>query len=171
MIFYYSSGGVGAQIFNQNLNFFLQEEIKFFEYSELEKRSCDLLIIHDDNLHHQQLKKIIDQHFDCSVILISSRKFKNDKITTQLSEGVSVRTIVEVCRLALGRKISRNRSGFNPTEEVFLKALLQGASNKEMAREYDLPLSAVKYYLQKLYNKLGVKNRNQAALKAREIIV
>ena len=54
---------------------------------------------------------------------------------------------------------------------VVLKSIMKGASNKEIARKYGLTVSAVKYHARYLFKKLGVKNRTQAALLGRKIIV
>jgi DNA-binding NarL/FixJ family response regulator len=56
-------------------------------------------------------------------------------------------------------------------EEVLLQALLQGVQDKQIAYECDLPLHVVKYRLRTLYDKMGVANRTQAALMARELII
>lgn len=56
-------------------------------------------------------------------------------------------------------------------DKVLLEALLQGVQDKQIAYERDLPLHIVKYRLRTLYDKMGVANRTQAALMARDIII
>jgi DNA-binding NarL/FixJ family response regulator len=56
-------------------------------------------------------------------------------------------------------------------DQILLQALLQGVQDKQIAYERDLPLHVVKYRLRTLYDKMGVANRTQAALMARELII
>ncbi len=56
-----------------------------------------------------------------------------------------------------------------PREQVLLKDLMRGQQDKQIAYNHDLPLHTVKYRLRSLYDKMGVMNRTQAALMAREI--
>lgn len=47
---------------------------------------------------------------------------------------------------------------------------MQGQQDKQIAYDHDIPLHQVKYRLRTLYEKIGVSNRTQAALKARDLI-
>lgn len=47
-------------------------------------------------------------------------------------------------------------------EEIVLKRLKDGASNKEIARELGVEEYTVKYYMRGLFKKLGAKNRTHA---------
>lgn len=44
--------------------------------------------------------------------------------------------------------------------------LAMGATLKEIAKEYDLPLSGVKYHTHSIYKKLSVDNKSEAISKA-----
>lgn len=55
-----------------------------------------------------------------------------------------------------------------PRELEVLHFLVQGASNKEIARELELQLVTVKLHVRGICRKLNAKNRTQAALTARE---
>lgn len=57
------------------------------------------------------------------------------------------------------------------SEQVLLQELVKGQQDKHIAYDHDLPLHVVKYRLRTLYDKMGVANRTQAALMAREIIL
>ena len=50
-----------------------------------------------------------------------------------------------------------------------LEKLLQGLSNKEIARGLQLTENTVKFHLKKVFTKLQVKRRTQAVAKAREL--
>jgi DNA-binding NarL/FixJ family response regulator len=55
---------------------------------------------------------------------------------------------------------------FSERELVMLRMISEGASNKEIARQLDLQEVTVKFYLSRLFSRLGVKNRAQAAVEA-----
>lgn len=59
--------------------------------------------------------------------------------------------------------------GLSPRESAVLAHLLQGQSNKEIARHLDLQEVTIKLHMRSICRKLEVKNRTQAALRAREI--
>ncbi len=54
-------------------------------------------------------------------------------------------------------------------EGAVLGFLLKGQSNKEIARELDLQEVTIKLHMRSICRKLDVKNRTQAALRAREL--
>ncbi|MEY8802513.1 response regulator transcription factor [Leisingera sp. XS_AS12] len=56
----------------------------------------------------------------------------------------------------------------SPRERQVLKGLTEGKSNKEIARDLEIPEPTVKLHMKTLYRKLEVTNRTQAALAARE---
>ena len=53
-------------------------------------------------------------------------------------------------------------------ERQVLKGLTEGKANKEIARDLDLSEPTIKLHVKTLYRKVGVSNRTQAALIARE---
>jgi len=54
-------------------------------------------------------------------------------------------------------------------EKEVLKGLLNGESNKEMARTHDLSEVTIKHHLKSLRSKLGAKNRTHAVCRAIEL--
>lgn len=58
--------------------------------------------------------------------------------------------------------------GLSGREIETLRGLCQGKSNKEIARELDLQEVTIKLHVKNIFAKLGVKNRTQAALRARD---
>ncbi len=56
-----------------------------------------------------------------------------------------------------------------PRETEVLSYLVDGASNKEIARALDLQIVTVKLHVRGICRKLEAKNRTQAALKAKEL--
>lgn len=55
-----------------------------------------------------------------------------------------------------------------PREKQVLSYLIKGAVNKDIARALDLQVVTVKLHMRGICRKMGVKNRTQAALMARE---
>lgn len=64
---------------------------------------------------------------------------------------------------------SRTKTEFTPRESEVLSYLLDGASNKEIARALDLQVVTVKLHIRGICRKLNAKNRTQAALMARDM--
>jgi DNA-binding NarL/FixJ family response regulator len=54
-------------------------------------------------------------------------------------------------------------AGLSPKELTILRAVASGASNKELARTLWVSEQTVKFHLTKIYRKLGVANRTEAA--------
>ncbi len=65
--------------------------------------------------------------------------------------------------------IARKNVNFTPRETDVLGFLVDGASNKEIARALDLQIVTVKLHVSGICRKLGAKNRTQAALMAKEM--
>lgn len=55
-------------------------------------------------------------------------------------------------------------------EQTILRKLMQGASNKHIARCFDIAEATVKVHVRSLLRKLGVKNRTQAAMWAKSYL-
>lgn len=54
-------------------------------------------------------------------------------------------------------------------EQEILQLIVDGKSNKEIAQELTVTLSTVKWYVNQIYTKLGVRSRVQAMVRAREL--
>lgn len=61
-----------------------------------------------------------------------------------------------------------NHMGLSTREMQTLRRLCEGKSNKEIARDLDLQEVTIKLHVKNILSKLGVKNRTQAALRARD---
>lgn len=57
-------------------------------------------------------------------------------------------------------------SDFSERELALLKMVVSAASNKEIARAFDLQEVTIKFYLTRIFRKMGVKNRSHAAVVA-----
>jgi LuxR family maltose regulon positive regulatory protein len=75
------------------------------------------------------------------------------------------------------RMARTNTSAFSPSEGAqfsrrefeVLEELIQGRSNKEIARALDMTEHTVKFHLKNIFAKLKVERRTQAIAKAREL--
>ena len=59
-------------------------------------------------------------------------------------------------------------SGLSERQHEILQLLASGARNQEIADQLFLSLRTVKFHLERLYRKLGVRNRTEAVRVARE---
>lgn len=66
---------------------------------------------------------------------------------------------------------ANDHQGLSTREEEVLALIALGMSNAEIGRELFLSIDTVKTYVRRLYSKLHVKNRAQAALRAGEFHV
>jgi predicted ATPase/DNA-binding CsgD family transcriptional regulator len=64
---------------------------------------------------------------------------------------------------------SQNAFGLSPREMDVLKLLIEGRSNREIAKEMVFALGTVKWYISQIYGKLNVESRTQAIARAREL--
>jgi two-component system nitrate/nitrite response regulator NarL len=79
-------------------------------------------------------------------------------------------------RLLVAMRDRRDSSAETPAppaltqrEEQILRLVAEGLSNKEIGRKLDLQEKTVKYYMSAVFQKLGVRNRVEAAIKARDL--
>jgi WD40 repeat protein/serine/threonine protein kinase len=56
-----------------------------------------------------------------------------------------------------------------PREHEILQLIIDGLSNKEIAQKLTITLSTVKWYVYQIYDKLGVRSRVQAMVRARDL--
>lgn len=54
-------------------------------------------------------------------------------------------------------------------EQEILQLIIDGKANKEIAQELTITLSTVKWYINQIFSKLGVRSRVQAMVRAREL--
>jgi DNA-binding NarL/FixJ family response regulator len=52
----------------------------------------------------------------------------------------------------------------SPREKTILRCLIEGDSNKSIARKIDIAEATVKVYFKRIFHKIGVRNRTQAAI-------
>lgn len=137
----------------------------------------------------QVIKEISKINADAAIIALTS--FSDDKIIEDalragargfLYKNVSVRELTDAIRqVYLGNMILDQRasaiilalmntprqetatSNLSKREEDVLRLLIEGLTNKQIASKLNLKLSTVKQYLSKVFSKLGVQSRTEAA--------
>ena len=62
------------------------------------------------------------------------------------------------------KRVKQTERAMTPRQIEVLKQLAQGQANKEIARNLGMPESTVKVHVKAILQKLGVKNRTQAAI-------
>jgi DNA-binding CsgD family transcriptional regulator len=88
-----------------------------------------------------------------------------DEPTTPLSRTIRNFHHSAPAKATLGRAADR----LNYRELQILRSICEGSSNQEISERLELKVSTVKWYGTRIYEKLGVRNRTQAALKARKL--
>ncbi|MEQ8228540.1 MAG: response regulator transcription factor [Rhodospirillales bacterium] len=86
-----------------------------------------------------------------------------------IAEGgtyVPVETMQALANEAADRKI--NAEGLTPREIEVLEGIADGKPNKQIARDLDIHEVTVKLHARSIFKKIGVQNRSQAAVAARE---
>jgi DNA-binding NarL/FixJ family response regulator len=87
-----------------------------------------------------------------------------------LPPAIAAKVVAEFTRMSSGvPKAQQPLEALTEREREILKQLATGASNKEIAAALFLTEGTVKNYVTVVLGKLGVRDRTQAALKAREL--
>jgi len=127
---------------------------------------------HLDSLHHECLIPIaIGQHAKGVI------GFSGKKLTLSDMERASLHTISGIIALAISQHqgIARSESdqsileSLTPREREIFALLPAGLSNKELGHKLSISSGTVKIHVERILNKLGVKDRTQAAVKAVEL--
>ena len=71
---------------------------------------------------------------------------------------------------ALGESVPAERPSLAPRERELIKYVRQGLRNREIAKELGVTEGTVKVYLHNVFDKLGVKNRTELAIRADEFL-
>ncbi len=86
-----------------------------------------------------------------------------------IAEGgtyVPVETMQALAAEAADRKV--NTEGLTPREMEVLEGIADGKPNKQIARDLEIHEVTVKLHARSIFKKIGVQNRSQAAVAARE---
>jgi DNA-binding NarL/FixJ family response regulator len=89
-----------------------------------------------------------------------------------LQPSIAAKVVAEFARLAEQAPVTRPRTLAGPLSEReigILRLVCSGASNREIARSLVLAEGTVKNHVTNILGKLGVRDRTQAALKAKEL--
>jgi two-component system, NarL family, nitrate/nitrite response regulator NarL len=86
-----------------------------------------------------------------------------------VSPGLAARLLVAMKSRGQPAPSAEAAPALTAREEQILKLVAEGLSNKEIGRKLDLQEKTVKYYMSTVFQKLDVRNRVEAALKARDM--
>lgn len=148
---------------------FLINSMRHFGLSVNEvQNDADFILLDLDCLERRKILNLIDFYPAIKIYGISSSINKQQKYNMVL-DGVfsKEQSFTTILNFVMGK----DGSCFELYDVKLLKALLRGLGDKAIAHEENIPLSTVKYYLRRLYRKLEVSNRVQAALAATQIDV
>jgi two-component system nitrate/nitrite response regulator NarL len=105
-----------------------------------------------------------------AVIPLALMRAMNDRVRERaLTESiVDVNGEIDICQPAPGQPAPNGENGcgvaFSKREQVILSHLMQGAPNKQIARELEVAEATVKVHVKALLRKIRVRNRTQAAM-------
>jgi DNA-binding NarL/FixJ family response regulator len=107
----------------------------------------------------------VDERETASVLPKSATPEQIDVAIRAVAAGLSVRA-----RSALSEGFSaapevRPALLLTPREIEVLGALAEGLSNKSIARKFDISQHTVKFHIESLFRKLGVRSRSQAVVR------
>lgn len=141
-----------------------------------DKPGLSAVLIDAKYMHIKTLRKIIRQHSDVPVFILMSAErkpqlFGVEGVAGVFLQGISKRKLIQAIELFLKDKAPKSRKCMSIKETIILDYLSTGQSDKEIAIHLGVPLSTVKYHVRKLFKKLEVSNRTEAALIAPEISV
>ncbi len=83
-----------------------------------------------------------------------------------LAMAAAFREAARLDRAAVGDDIVER---LTRREQEILQRIIAGASNKDIAQELFVEISTVKWYIHKIFRKLGVRSRMQCIVRAREL--
>ena len=88
-----------------------------------------------------------------------------------VSPGLAARLLVSMQSRGQDQQAPSNEvpPTLTAREQQILKLVADGLSNKEVGRKLDLQEKTVKYYMSAVFQKLNVRNRVEAAMKARDM--
>jgi len=127
---------------------------------------------HLDPLHHECLIPIALGQHGKGVIGLSGKK-----LTLSHAETESLHAVSGLVALAISQHQGLARSeldqsileSLTPREREIFALLPSGLSNKELGHKLGIASGTVKTHVERVLNKLGVKDRTQAAVKAVEL--
>ena len=137
--------------------------------------ACDVVLINAARYRAAGIRSLVRLYAGKPVYIVSSEDKKRIFFGMAGIDGVffddcsAARMLQAIAVMTGAKKKDTRQSEISVQDTLVLAALKQGASNKQIAREYDIPLSRVKYHLQCIYTYFGVSCRLQAALLAQQI--
>lgn len=138
-------------------------------------KQYDAVLINTVLMDEETIFDLIDLYKESHVFLIGSEggreRYKN-QVCSYFVAGTSLRQVISIISLALSPESDASkeeRDFLSEKEKLVLKFMSDGFSDREISQRSLMPLSSVKYYLRNSYEKLGVRNRIQAALKLQDM--
>jgi DNA-binding NarL/FixJ family response regulator len=135
----------------------------------------DVVLINAALYRAAAIRALVRLYADKPVYIVTSESKKRIFFGMTGINGVffddcsAARMLQAIAVMTGAKKNDTRQSQISVQDTLVLAALKTGASNKQIAREYDIPLSRVKYHLQRIYTYFGVSCRIQAALLAQQI--
>jgi ATP/maltotriose-dependent transcriptional regulator MalT len=100
-------------------------------------------------------------------VLASKRDFERD-VRRIVQRAMDSRLARKVGLAVRGPELKSARDSLSPREQEILDLVVQGATNREMAKALFIAETTVKAHLRHIFEKLGVRSRTEAAVRALE---
>ena len=141
-----------------------------------------LLDIHMPGMKGMDCLRAIQADYDIPVIFLTT--FDDAYLRRQgaelgakglLLKNIALDDLVDaITRVAAGANLLStsdlpHTEHMTPRENLIARALAEGKTNKEIARQQDLSPGTVKNYTSNLFSKLGVRNRAEAIVRLKEL--
>jgi len=137
-------------------------EIFLHGLNDVSVQELEFLVIDLDTIDHRKIEKLL-MRSNLKIYGVSQSKRKKEKYASMIDavfcKSVAFRKVINFIELP-----AISNENLNLSEMTLLHLLREGASDNFIAKKQRLPSSTVKYYLRRLYEKLGVENRTQAAM-------
>ena len=126
----------------------------FIYHAEMdEEANASCIVVCSKYVSKRQIKKIVydNRHVPIVILKDSKEQLRSDNIF-YIEEGVSIIDIISFLKILFidGQNLLEDNLQLSTEERLILAGLCKGYSNKKLAKIYDIRLSRVKYYLQKL---------------------
>ena len=127
---------------------------------------------HGDINHHECLIPIATDHFGKGIIALSGKKLILENTETENLKSIAglVGLAINQQKNPVNNEIDRAiLESLTPREREIFALLPSGLTNNELATKLGIATGTAKIHVERVINKLGVKDRTQAAVKAVEL--
>lgn len=161
-------------VWSQSVMAFAQVVSSRLYFSDRAKQ-YDAVLINAVSMSAETITGLVEAYAKSHVFLMGAEELRDrykGEVLSCFVAGTSLRQVISIISLALSPESDASkeeRDFLSDKEKLVLRFMSDGFSDREISQRSLMPLSSVKYHLRNSYEKLGVRNRVQAALKLQDI--